>query len=336
MTIDKILNANYYDVFTENEDGINHTFRDLVKVFHPDVCKDDRANDAIARLSLLHKEALEHLHNHTWKEANVLTLKRSDGKVATIKNYKFQSVNEMGRYWVSDSLVCYEFLDTKEKYFNNYIKRVSDMKFANKEMEEHFRQFIPNILDSFKSEDGKFYIVLKKEKNVYPLSLLKDIFSNGVHAAWLTTKTLDLCNLFQYNGIVHNGITVDNCFVNLELHAVYIYGGWQYATKIDEKMLGVPRSVYSIMKDTTKEGKVSKTSTDLDSAKEMVKDAANCKSYVQLSVKFPEPFASYLCTSSGEDATDVYYKWEKARAASWDKRVFVKVDTPKDIYENTN
>lgn len=332
MTIDQILTSSYYEVFENNSDKIKKTYRELIKKYHPDVCSDERAASTIAKLHVLYKEAEEHCKNNTWKESNVLTLHRSDGKTALIKNFKYTSSNEMGRIWISNTCICYEFEKGKKKYFDNYLKMMDWIDYADENMEKHFSPFVPKVLDNFEA-DGNYYIIIKNYGELYPLGIVKDVFKTPEHAAWLTTKTLEICNFLQFNNIAHNGICEDNCFINFDMHTVHLFGGWQYSVPLDDSMIGVPKKVFDSMRSSTKKDKLSVTSTDLDAVKAMVKSVSDGRTYVKLlDNKFPTPFAEFLSSTSSEDAFEEYDKWEKARKASWEKRKFIKVEIPEDVW----
>ena len=332
VSIEKLLSCAYYDIFEDDAEKIKSEYRILVKKYHPDVCSDPRAANVLLKIQNLYKEAEEHNKNKTWKESNVLSLHRSDGKVALIKNYKYQTSNEMGRIWVSNTCICYEFESSKKKYFDNYLIRINSIKYANEKMREHFFHFIPTILDSFKAED-KYYIIVKNWPELCPLDLVKDVFKKPEHAAWLTTKILDICNFLQFNGLTHNGICAENCFINFEMHSVHLLGGWQYSVPVETKLLGMPKKVFDNIGILIPESKKSQYLLDLSASKDMVRETVGGHSYIKLiDSGFAPLFSEFLFQKPSEEAFEEYSKWEDIRQRVWSKHEFIKVDTPTGIW----
>lgn len=333
MTIDSILTGKYYEVFDNDSEKIRKTYRDLVKKFHPDVCSDSRASEAIAKLQLLYKEAEDHYNSNSWKESNVVTFHRDDGKKAIIKNYKYQTSNEMGRVWVASSCICYEFVSSKKKYFDNFLVRATSFRYANAEMKSHFSYFLPTILDHFQA-DSNYYIIIKNYPELYPLDLVKEVFKKPEHAAWLTTKILDICNFLQFSNLSHNGICAENCFINLEMHSVHLLGGWQYSVPLSDKLIGMPKKVFDNVKLLITDDKRSQNILDLSAAKDLVRDASNGSSYIKLTDQGFNPlFVDFLFKKPEEDSFEEYSIWEDVRHKVWPEHKFIKVSTPTDIWK---
>nr|MCR5606803.1 J domain-containing protein [Treponema sp.] len=288
---DEILNANYYDIFTNDLEMSKSKFHALQMKYHPD--KSDNNFSISAKINELYLQAVEHINNNSWKCDNVLNIQRKDGKVSTIKNYLYSASYELGSYWISNTVIVYSFND--KHFFDNYLFSVKYLKYADANMKLHFSTFVPNIIDSFEAKDGLFYLIIKKDKDEYPLHLIKKVFDKK-QAAWVMTKLLNICNFLCYNNLVHNGICIENLFVNLKQHSVHLYGGWQYCIQEGEKMIGTVEKVFKNMNPDVKSSKQASFVTDLDSSKYVLKDLFGLYSFPQLKTSIGSAFASFLST----------------------------------------
>lgn len=325
---DEILNANYYDIFTNDLEVTKSKFHALQMKYHPD--KSFINSSISAKINELYVQAVEHINNNSWKCDNVLSIQRKDGKIATIKNYLYSASYELGSYWVSNTVIVYSFSD--KHFFDNYLFSVKHLKYADDNMRLHFSTLVPNIIDSFEAKDGLYYLVIRKAKDEYPLQLVKNVFDEK-QAAWVMTKLLNLCNFLCYNKLVHNGICLENLFVNLKQHSVHLYGGWQYCISEGKKMIGTVEKIFENMNPDVKSSKVASFVTDLDSSKYVLKEFFGVYSFPQLKSKLGNAFASFLCTNEGENVFDEYFIWEEKIIEIFGKREFSSTNIPDDIYK---
>jgi hypothetical protein len=190
---------------------------------------------------------------------------------------------------------------------------------------------MPEIIDSFTSVDDKYYIVVKKTADVYPLWLVKDIFKQKEHAAWLSTRLFNLSAFLSTSGIVHNGIAITTIFVSLEHHGASLLGGWQYATTEGSKMIGTNKEVYSVMSPSTKANKLANYNTDTMAIKHIICRLLGGKTYRDFVNIVGEVWANFLMQSE-DQPIDVVHKWEDVRDKSFKEHRFVKVDIPENVY----
>lgn len=331
MNTSNILTKKYYEIFECNKDEIKSKYKILLKEWHPDLNKSKDAIKVSTYINQLHKEAVSHFESNTWKLLDAIRVTKKSGEKVEIK-YKYKGLYELGEYFVGDSILVYSF--NKQKFYNNYLSSIKNIKYADDRMKTQFKILMPEIIDNFEADNNTFYIVIKKYPELYPLKLISDILNKDVHAAWVNTKLLNLCNFLQYNKLVHNGISIENCFVNPELHTIHLYGGWQYATKENEKMIGTTKSIFENMNMKVRTSKQSSYSTDVDASKYIVKSLLNSMTYVELKKNVKDSFAQYLSSPSNGNSFDELEKWEKAMIETFGKRKFVKVEiNENNIYE---
>jgi len=334
---DKILNAkNYYDIFTKEH--FKEEYIKLITQFHPDKNKDKNACDVAAKLNQLYAEAKTAMQNNTWGTSKqIIQVKRND-KTVQIK-YRYSYATEVGSAYVGDIIVVFTF--NNKKYFDNYVKSISKISYRDNKMKDYFSRFIPIIKDKFKALDNTYYIVLEKTPEVYPLSLVKDIFIAKEHAAWIMTRLMNICVLLSMNNLVHCGINIDSCFVSLRHHGLLLLGGWHFGTEQNKKMIGTTKEIFDNLPPLIKDTKIANSLIDIESSKMIVKQLLNCNTYSKLEKvcgKDMAEFLSYTSTKSTHNKLnplDELKKWEEVRNKTFPEHKFIKIKemTPDDVFK---
>lgn len=328
--VNKILNATYYgEIFPRDKGRIAIRYKNLCKEVHPDVCAHPDAASAFARLTELYNEALDALDKGIWEKPNYLELKTTAGKTLQI-SYQYRCIFELGEYYVCKRNIIYLFDFSKNKYYNNYMKKIKNFNFVNADMEKMFKPLLPKVVSEYDTEDGKHVIVLSKTEDVYPLRCVIENFYKGnvpdTHLAWMMSRLMNLCCYLKFNKTVLNGINIDNLFVSLEYHTILLLGGWWYATEEGEAMIGTTRDIFSIMPPKVKADKVSSSITDVESVK------AFGRKYLAGSA--PQAFKDFVNSGTKTDSMKEMEKWDEALIASFGKRRFIKIEaTDNDIYK---
>lgn len=140
--------------------------------------------------------------------------------------------------YIGDDKILYLFNKEYEKFALNALKQIGSLKYANEDMKKEFNRYFPKLETSFKTTIGQVGIVFKKEED---LILLRDLLSycNGKlsvnTASWLLSSLYNIICFLHYNGLTHNGITIDSYFVSTKNKGGALLGGWWYSTKKGEK-----------------------------------------------------------------------------------------------------
>lgn len=304
-------------------------YREIARAYHPDISSDPQANEVMAKVNQLYEEALRLIESGTWEVSNRLILRDKSGK-KYIGKYLKQFPFELGEAYIANSTVTYVFNEKHKKFFDNAVSQIKGLRYANKKMEEEISRFMPHILYALSLDDRRFCLVLNKPEDVFLLSDIKDFFGGSLpdrHVAWIMSRLSNLCCYFSYTGIAHNGLTLQNCFICPSKHSILPLGGWWYAQRIGEKMLGVPSAVYDIMPIKAKSEKLSDIITDLESAKLIGRQLSDISS-------LPKPFQSFLNSGSAHDAIEEFNRWNTTLDKSYGERKFVNMQVTKtDIYE---
>jgi len=324
------------DLFPYGKDEIRLKYKELVKEWHPDTNSHPEAPDVFAKATELYRQALELLEQGQWEKTNYILISKDNGKKVEI-NYDTCFDFELGTCYVKKTKVVYMLGNDKQKYYTNAIQNIRNLQYKDKRMEEELSRFFPKIYQKFKTTKGEYVIVFDKTQDVYPLKNVFEYFNQKIydkHVAWIISRLCNLTCFLEFNGLVHNGINMNNCFVSPRNHSILLLGGWWYTTREDEKMLGTTKDIFSVMSASSKESKKSSTVTDLESVKllgrQLLGEANSRK--LSLNRSMPKPFVDFLTGGSGKSAYDEFVKWDKALDASYGRRKFIRMEI-KNIYK---
>jgi hypothetical protein len=218
------------------------------------------------------------------------------------------------------------------------VKSVNGLKYKDDKMRAEFSRYFPySILASgiLKATEGRQILTLAKTEDVYPMRLVLEHFGGKLpdrHVAWVMSRLLNISCYMNYSGVVHNGITADNCFMSPSLHSVLLLGGWWYATELGKPMIGIPAEVFEVMSVSAKARRISSNMTDLESIKQIGRvllGQNNCR-LLAASDLAPKPFTDFLISGSKESSIEEFKKWSKALDAAYGKRQFVPLDVTKE------
>jgi hypothetical protein len=258
-------------------------------------------------------------------------------------NYLDKFDFELGTCYVTTTKVVYILNATSAKYLPLMQSGLSSLSYRDKEMENYFSKFFPQNLKYREIEGtGEKVIIFSKTPDVYPLKNLLQYFNKtGLqnkdrHIAWMITRLLNMAVLFNYSGIVHNGICLENCFVSPHYHTILIYGGWWYSTQVGDRMTGTTKGIYDVMPVTAKTSKTSSFVTDLESIKLLGRQLfgnENCRKLAE-DTKVPKSIVDFLISGSSDNALKELKTWDKVLESAYGERKFIELEvTPEQIYE---
>ena len=307
--IDQILQAKYCGDFFEEgtENSIRSRFRECAKLVHPDVCSDPRAEEAFNHLAKLNDRAMECLKLGVWDETDMLRL---PGKPKI--RYKHSLWFELGKRFVTDDRVIWVLDLDKNKYLKRFIH--TEFTYRDDKMLKMYRNRIPVVEDH---DDQAIF--LKKDPKEFPMDLFLSAYGDKLTArdiAWMISRMCDLLCFLHFHGLTLNGIEPENLFINPDLHSIHIYGGWWYATKIGQKMIGVSKNIYNIMPFDIRNTKIASPATDIESVRIMFQRICEGKD-------IPKPMNKWLNAGSLENPIEEYERWNEALDKSWGKRKFM-------------
>lgn len=343
-TIKEITEAkNPGDIFTGNINTLKKEYRDYIKICHPDINNFEDKNissNAMTNLSHLYEKAKEDIDNGYWFHKNMIKIYGIDKKTYSLSFRKKHNF-ELGEMFIGSSCIMYLVEGKFKSFYDNFIKRISEFKYADISMENEFKKYLPTKLSTFEAKDGKLGLVIKKTKDVLSLRDVLDYYKGNIpdkHVAWILSSLYNLACYLSYNKMVHNNITVDTYFISPLYHSGCLLGGWWYTTQEKEKMIGTTGEVLSIMTKTTKESKLSDTKTDLESIKLIGRTILGSRSGAKLSeIGVPASFISWLRGMTSDNAFETYRTWkDKILIESYGERKFIEMKLDENILYKNN
>lgn len=325
-TVDDILKASSVDdIFTNDKRVIKTEYREYLKKFHPDFHNGEMTyQEVTSKIVMFYEKAIELIDRGSWEESNKVRLAKPNGRtliVTYIKAYDF----ELGRMYLCNNHVVYVIDRKHKKYYDNYI---SSVRFtAPKEIMDNIGYALPHIVQNFENDEN-CVIIIKRESNCVPLIEVWNNFNHRIPAkqcAWIISRLLNLSCFLSFCDLVHNGIDINSCFVDINKHGLMLYGGWWYARPVGEKMIGTSTEVYEVMPLSAKRSKKSKKSVDMECIKMLGIKLMGCVSKISDSL-VPDSIMAWMRTGSGECPTTEMARWEMSLSSAYGKPSFTKMN----------
>lgn len=329
-TADEILSANKCgDIFSRaDKDTVKTEYRQMAREYHPDVCTLPNANKVFAKLNELHDAAEALLEKGEWEVSNLFEIKDNTGrKYSTryLKSFAF----ELGTAYIADQSLTYLFDKEHTAFYENAVAQIKALRYASANMEKEFARLLPKIKYTFKTNDGRYCLILNKTPDVFLLSDVLDYYKGHIpdrHVAWIISRLCNLCCYFDYSGISHNGLVLQNCLISPQYHSILPLGGWWYARPQGEKLLGVPKAVYDVMPIKAKSDKIAAIGTDLEAAKLIGRQISDMGTT-------PAAVKEFLEAGASSKAKGEFSKWNATLDKAYGERKFIEMLVSKaDIY----
>jgi hypothetical protein len=325
------------ELFSNDATLIKNEHKDLCRIWHPDNNNDPKANDVFVHINKLYKTALDLIANNLWEKDNYIQFKNKDGKLIQI-NYLKVHTFELGTMYICNTCVVYILNHENKDLYENALKQIKKIKYADKMMETEFKRYMPNIISNYETIDDKYCIVISKTEDTFCLYDIYEYYNHVIpdrHVAWIISRLCNVARFLDYNGLVNNGINLMNCFISPEFHTIMLYGGWWYTNKKGKDMVGTSQNIFDILPLSVKSNKKASTVSDLESVKLMGRTLLGDKIGTQLINKgIPKPIINWVCDGSSNNVMKEYEEWEKVLKDAYGQRKFIKMEVLKnDIYK---
>lgn len=311
--IEEIQKAEYCgDLFEQDEKKIRQKYRECAKLIHPDICRIDGAPRAFAKLNYLYARALDRLGKGIWEESNILRLE----DLSPMK-YLWTEPFELGRWYVSDDRMVYEFDEDKLKYISRYAHARKYIQYADNRMANLFRKKM-GVVELY----CKKAIIVRKDVHDYPLGRFMEVMKghlSGRDIAWMVSRLMDLCCFLRYSRLVLNGFCESNLLINPTEHSITISGGWWYTILEGKPMTGTNRTVLEQMLTSVRTSKKASYTTDIECVKGLARKLIACAHDV------PKELVSWAESGSSDNAITEYGRWNAALEKAYGQRRFEKM-----------
>lgn len=323
----EILKASVYsDIFSSDPKEAKRQLHSYVKMYHPDCDPSAGATKVFDIVTKLYNSRSDKKAKYETDNGEYTFKDRATGKGFIITNPIVINNGTCTVYHTATKIVL-EYSADFEKFYKKYNQNVKLIRYADSNMQEKFERCFPKVLKHFESDTGSFVILLDKTPEILNLGLVLDSYkASNVQfpdrqAAWIMNRLFNFAQYMKFSGKVFNGFSLYNLWVSPEFHSVLLLNGWEYSTRINDKMIGCPKDVFNILPVRVKDKHLSVTETDLESIKYIGRKLFNGSS--------AENTLKYLDT--GTDTDDPIVEWQKygnAIKADFGKRKFVAWENP--------
>lgn len=338
MTAQKIMEITKPgDLFSNDSNRCQEEYKCLARKWHPDMNEAD-TSEVFGKITQLYHLAQEQIALGIWERTGYVSFTtdtQKQLKLCFLAEYPF----ELGISYICNRHILYVFDKGREKYYQNAVQRIMRLSYENGDIEREFARSLPRIFGRGKLSDGRMYLTLEKEEGEYPLAGVLQAYGGRLpdrHAAWIVSRLENLACYFAYSHLVHNAVSVENCFISPKEHGIQLYGGWWYAVGEGEKMMGTTGKIYSCMPIKAKNEKKADAGTDLEAIKLLGRELLggdNCR-LLKERRDIPRAFTEFLISGSLGNAFEELEKWDKTLKLAYGERRFVEMKvTQEDIYK---
>lgn len=319
-------------LFHNDVEETKRLYRELAKHFHPDKSSEGNAGEVFAHVTTLYNKAIQLIVSNKWEIPGELHVE-SESQKYKIK-YLVKHKIEIGDMYIGNNVLVYVLSSNHEKLFNNFNIAMTRFKYTSERMKEEFSRYFPRIKKTFKGKDGSFVIVMEKTEDQFLLHDVIEYYKRTTfpkewdkHVAWITSRLQNILCYFQFNGIVHNGLSTQSVFISPEFHTVSVYGGWWYSIEYSNKMISVPSNLYNIIPPTVLADKKSKYITDGEFVKYLLRNISEC-------VTMPTEFKHWINYPASNDPKNEFGLWDSVLTKSYGERKFIQLKIEKNELYN--
>lgn len=319
-------------------DDIKDVYRLLASKWHTDRNKSPQAKDVFAHVAGLKEKADEKSRAGLWQKPGELRLNTIDGKTFKVRYLKKRDF-ELGEMYIAENFVTYMVRKEFSDLFQNGVKAIKELKYANDAMREKTARYLPEIHQVLETPTHHV-LTLKKTPDVVLASDLLDHLGGKVppkHVAWMASRLHNLACYLQWGDMTHNAISPETCFVSPEHHSVLLLGGWWYAAKEGTKILGLPNQTVAYAPRAVLDKGLADRRTDSALLRATCRQLLGDVTGVRLArdAANPKPMVDWLCLPGSGDAVEDYKTWiDRVVIDSFGKREFVRFPvSPRDVYQ---
>ena len=321
--MDRILNLNPVEaglLFPGDATAVADRFRELAKAWHPDRNRDPKAVEVFGRIVELHQAALGRLARRPGGERSFTTREGRTFRLRWLTRHTF----ETGELFVGERHVAY-LVDPDAA---DLARRAAlhTYRFPDERMRAEMERFLPRRITLLDTGEGFAFVHAKRPDQVLLADLLRLGPVDSVHAAWMTTRLLNLACWLNFAGLAHGALGPEFLLVSPERHEVALTGPMLCATAFGMPLDVLPGRTCALLPRLALPGACADSRIDPELVRLTLREALGDPAGTRLAADslIPRPFADWLRLPSAGDAQADFAGWEKAREASFGPRCFVK------------
>ena len=319
--------------------GFSKEFSKLRSKWHPDRNLHPRSNQVFTQIGILAEQAKTKITNNTWATDSEITFTSKANKTFRFK-YRSMHKIEVGQMYIGLNAIVFVFEEGFKDLFDNGIERIKAIKYPNDKIKNEFSKLMPVIKFSDNETTIGPVAVFEKPKGSVLLQNLIDYHTDKKidpkHIAWIGGCLMNISVFLDRTDICHNSITTTSVFIDTANHAVFLIGGWWYATKADTKLKAIPAELLKILPKTMFDDKMSKTEYDRLAIKGVILgcmgDPTLVGSKLLKDKDLPKLMLTWARSPSSSGSLEDYRGWTKVVEQSFGVRKFIEYEKLTNVY----
>ncbi len=295
-------------------------YRRLAKLWHPDCNKAPEAPAVFARITELH-EALR-APAAAPKEARFRTRDGRTYRFAWLTRHE----TDTGEVLVGQRHVAHVVPAEAE----DLARRATalTLPFASEAMRIEMERALPRRVAVLDTSGATVFVHAKTPDQLLLADLLKLGPVDPRHAAWMTTRLVNIACWLQWAGLAHGAIGPDCLLVSPKHHMVALTGPMLCAARLGCRPHSLPERTLAELPRLLAPQTVVDAELDPALVRLTIREALGDPAGTRLAADpdFPKPFAAWLLMPAADGAQADFRAWEQARDASFGPRRFVHWD----------
>lgn len=296
----------YSDLFPKDPNEAKNLLRRLQKQWHPDHCKDPKANDVFVKIMELYNAGPNQV------KYDGPTYIREDGSSCTFKSCASCQLSFATVYYTDKNAVLIHFSDDS-KFLIDHFKQNVQLIQSNipSDKKDKYQHIVPRI---YPVKDDDKLIIQMPETDYVPLLFIQK-YLEKTHdyrlAFWIISRAFDISMVFSaYGGMVANGYLIPLCFVNMKRHFMFDLSSYLFAAK--DKLHALDSSQISFYSPVSLMNKVPDHASDVALIKafglRLIGDSTGTG--IGLTQTPPDAMVNFLTSTSSDDKLGQYKKWQ--------------------------
>ena len=311
-------------LFSRSKSEADAEYKSLVRRWHPDLEDEAIGVRVFAHVVQLHKQAIRKMNDHCWNEpcdkiehqvSGRVRFKKRDGSITEI-TYTISHPFELGVMYISDSHIAFEVYEEFSDLMRVCRSRISHLPYKNSSMAEAISIYLPQIIDSFRTNTSSHVLVVRKTPDQISLADVLRHEGGGLttveHAGWIINILLNISCYLEWAGITHNAILAETFFVSPLRHSGMLLGGWWYSARSGERLRALPEQSIRIFPRDILLHKEADRRGDYESIKSILCNLLGypAESDLTKNIMVPAPMREFLLMPSRGSAVDDYAFWK--------------------------
>jgi hypothetical protein len=306
-------------LFPGDEDMVAMRYRKLAMIWHPDRNAGPQAAAVFARIAALHQCATRP------RSAAQERRFRTRGGRSFRFAWRSRRETDFGEVLVGRGHIAHVLAPGAHDLAAR-AGRIAP-RFADAGMRAQIEPLLPRTMARLDTADGLVFVEGKRPDQV----LLADLVRLGPvdprHAAWLTTRLLNLVCWLDHAGISHGALGPDTLLVSPERHELALTGPMLCAALFGTAFAALPERTLDLLPRLAADP-IADASVDLALVRQTVREALGDPAGTRLAADpaLPSAFGQWLLLPPAASAQTDFAGWERARDAAFGPRRFVNWD----------